>query len=86
MYREQLNVARHPLGGYYVRLMVLPGSDEMWVERRHPAIFKCEKRAERFMARMRHARLDLSKWIGDDWVGSPLRVDESANPAPYCVL
>lgn len=86
MFKRQFSVRRFKKGGFHVVVMVLPGSDEMWVERQHPAVFVSQAAAEHLMARMQVSAIDLSKWIGQDWAGSPLRVDESQNPAFYSPL
>jgi len=74
------------LGGWHLSMLVLPGSDEMWVRYEHPAVFRDHWRASRFAKAVEMKPINLSEWIGEDWVGSPLRVDEDKNPGYYSVL
>jgi hypothetical protein len=67
-----------------IRISYLPGSDEMWETFDHPALFRDEKRAERFCEKVdRACGINLRAWVFPGDRCSPVPATDAAF---YCPL
>lgn len=83
---QNFKLTVHRDGTFSVVASYLPGSDEMWEIVEHPARFRDEERATRFLEHVSACRhkFHLSEWMVEGHVCSPMKSDH--NPAPYCVV
>lgn len=68
-------VTREVVVQYNVGFMYLPGSDEMWESVDHPAMFRTEKEAEKFLAKVKANmhKINLANWVFEGHVCSPIQ-------------
>lgn len=76
------------IGGFQVMLSITDCGDGMFQQIKHPAVFKTEAQAERFLNRIdkAHYEINLNNWIignhpCDAWQRAP-----EDNPLQYCPL